>query len=161
MKKLNIYLDTYVINFLFADDSPELRDITIEFFNEYVKKNIFNIYISDIVLKEILNTKDDKKKEQLLKITTDYNLEIITLSEEAESLAQIYLKEGIIPENKFEDAEHIAIATVNQFDILLSWNYKHLANFNKKQKVKLINTRENYLYPLDLITPMEILYEDN
>ncbi len=28
MKKLRIYLDTSVINFLFADDAPEKRDAT-------------------------------------------------------------------------------------------------------------------------------------
>lgn len=161
MRKLNVYLDTSVLNFLFADDAPELREITIEFFNEYVKNQIFNTYISDVVLKEILNTKDYAKREILLKASKDYNLEILALTNEAESLANIYVKEKVIPENKFEDAEHIAIDTVNQFDILLSWNYKHLANFNKKQKVKIINARENYLYPLDLITPMELIYENN
>ena len=34
MKKLRIYLDTSVINFLFADDAPEKRDATVEFFKE-------------------------------------------------------------------------------------------------------------------------------
>lgn len=97
----------------------------------------------------------------LVKASRDYSLEILALTEEAENLANVYVKEKIIPVNKFEDAEHIAIATVNQFDILLSWNFKHLANFDKKQKVKIINARENYLYPLDLITPMEIIYENN
>ena len=38
MKKLKIYLDTSVINFLFADDSPEKQDITIEFFESRSRK---------------------------------------------------------------------------------------------------------------------------
>ena len=38
MKKLKIYLDTSVINFLFADDVPEFRKITEDFFENYVKK---------------------------------------------------------------------------------------------------------------------------
>jgi hypothetical protein len=29
-KKLKIYLDTSVINFLYADDAPDLKKITIE-----------------------------------------------------------------------------------------------------------------------------------
>mgnify|MGYP000871468752 CR=1 FL=1 len=28
MRKLKIYLDTSVINFLFADDAPEMKEIT-------------------------------------------------------------------------------------------------------------------------------------
>lgn len=38
MKKLKIYLDTSVINFLFADDVPEFQKITEDFFENYVKK---------------------------------------------------------------------------------------------------------------------------
>ena len=43
MKKLKIYLDTSVINFLFADDAPEKRDITIEFFEHYVKTKFYEV----------------------------------------------------------------------------------------------------------------------
>ncbi len=45
MKKLNIYLDTSVINFLYTDDSPEKKQITEDFFNEYVAKDRFNALI--------------------------------------------------------------------------------------------------------------------
>jgi hypothetical protein len=34
MKKLNVYLDTSVINFLFAEDSPEKKKITEEFLSQ-------------------------------------------------------------------------------------------------------------------------------
>jgi len=33
MRKLKLYLDTSVWNFFFADDAPEKRDITKEFFD--------------------------------------------------------------------------------------------------------------------------------
>ena len=35
--KLKIYLDTSAPNFLFADDSPEKKEITIDFFENFVK----------------------------------------------------------------------------------------------------------------------------
>jgi len=34
MKKLRIYLDTSIINFLYADDAPDLKKITEELFRE-------------------------------------------------------------------------------------------------------------------------------
>ncbi|MCX7002688.1 MAG: hypothetical protein NTV22_05365 [bacterium] len=43
MKKLRIYLDTSVINFLFADDAPEKRDITREFFAERLVRHMANV----------------------------------------------------------------------------------------------------------------------
>ncbi|MBI4723317.1 MAG: hypothetical protein HY769_10070 [Candidatus Stahlbacteria bacterium] len=58
-----------------------------------------------------------------------------------------------------EDAMHIAIATINEIDILLSWNYKHLANINKERMILAINLLAGYTKPLRMITPMEVIYE--
>ncbi|MEO8208997.1 MAG: type II toxin-antitoxin system VapC family toxin [bacterium] len=161
MRKLKVYLDTSVLNFPFADDAPEFKKITIEFFNDYVQKNIYDTFISEVVIKEIMNTKNKDKRNKLLNSLKDYPFEVLNINDEVEALASIYVEEGIIPQNKFEDAEHIAISTVNQMDILLSWNFKHLVNYNKKQQVRTINSKENYLYPLDLLTPLELIYENN
>ena len=56
MKKTKIYLDTTVINFLFAEDSPEYMKKTKEFFSEYVKPKIYDVYASEVVIKEIYKT---------------------------------------------------------------------------------------------------------
>ncbi|MDQ3022700.1 MAG: hypothetical protein M3R36_19365 [Bacteroidota bacterium] len=74
MRKLKVYLDTSVINFLFADDSPEFKKITIEFFNNYVRKNIYDTFISEVVIKEIMNTKNKDKRNKLL--NPDFSLGI-------------------------------------------------------------------------------------
>ena len=39
IKKLKIYLDTSVLNFINADDSPDLKLITEDFFTNYVDKD--------------------------------------------------------------------------------------------------------------------------
>lgn len=161
MKKLKIYLDTSVINFLFADDVPEFKKVTEEFFENYVKKGSYLVYISDVVIREIEKTRDETKKSKLLRTVRDYSLQILTLTEEADKLANIYIKEKIIPPQKIEDAQHIAISTCSQIDILLSWNFKHLANIQKQNNVKIVNEREGYFYPLILTNPMEVLYEND
>ena len=53
MKNLSVYLDTSVINFLFADDSPERKAITIDFFDNFIQTGIYETYISDVVIAEI------------------------------------------------------------------------------------------------------------
>ena len=158
MKKLKIYLDTSVINFLFADDVPEFKKITEDFFENYVKKERYFVYISDVVIREIEKTKDITQKTRLLEVVKKYALRILTLNEESDKLAKIYIKEKIIPARKIEDAQHIAISTCNQIDILLSWNFKHLANIQKQIDVKIVNEREGYFYPLILTNPMEVTY---
>ncbi|MBM4137161.1 MAG: type II toxin-antitoxin system VapC family toxin [Nitrospira sp.] len=86
---------------------------------------------------------------------------ILTLDKTSDELAGIYIREKIIPPKKLEDAQHIAIATCHQMDVLLSWNFKHLANIQKQIDVKIINEKEGYFYPLILTNPMEVLYENN
>lgn len=88
-------------------------------------------------------------------------MRIFTIDKTVESLAAAYIREKVIPEKKLEDAQHIAIATSNQVDVLLSWNFKHLANIQKQISVKIVNEREGYFYPLVLANPMEVLYEND
>ena len=60
MKKLSLYLETSVWNFIYADDAPEKRDATKLLFKE-IREGKFDIYISDLVSVEIGNTKGPKK----------------------------------------------------------------------------------------------------
>lgn len=159
MKKLRIYLDTSVLSFLFADDVPEFRQITEEFFENFVAKGKYSVYVSDLLIREIEKSRDETKKVQLLQTIRQYGLPILTLNEESDKLAHAYLKAKVIPPRKIEDAQHIAIATCYQMDILLSWNFKHLANIQKQMAVKIINEQAGYFYPLTLTNPMEVIYE--
>jgi hypothetical protein len=48
MKQLRIYLDTSVISFLFADDAPDFRRVTEEFFAKHAPK--YELSVSEVVL---------------------------------------------------------------------------------------------------------------
>ena len=161
MKLLKIYLDTSVINFLFAEDAPDFKRVTIDFFEHYVRRKVYQVYVSEVVIREIEQTSDADQKERLLNVIAEYDLRVLPLTDEANKLALLYLAERILPEKKLDDARHIALTTVNQIDILLSWNFKHLANINKQLAVKVINEREGYFYPMLLTNPMEVIYEDD
>jgi len=119
------------------------------------------VYVSEVVIREIEQTSDENQKERLLNVIAEFDLRVLPLTDEANKLALLYLAERILPEKKLDDARHIALTTVNQIDILLSWNFKHLANINKQLAVKVINEREGYYYPMLLTNPMEVLYEDD
>ena len=159
MKKLKIYLDTSVINFLFADDAPDLKAATHEFFYNFIKVGIYDTYVSDFVLQEINKTKNDQKKEQLIRVIEDYPIELLDLVQrnEIDVLANAYLQNNVVPPNKIFDALHIAASTVCKINYLISWNYKHLANINRERKVQAINLANNYLDPIRICTPLELL----
>ncbi|HEW98020.1 MAG: hypothetical protein DRR16_18830 [Candidatus Parabeggiatoa sp. nov. 3] len=162
MKRLKIYFDTSVINFLFADDAPQLRDATIEFFEDWVKTEKYDVYISNIVIAEIEATQDNDKRTQLMEVIDNYPISFVAeqSSDEIVQLSELYLNKGILPAKSKADAFHVAICVVNQIDILLTWNYKHLANINRKYKLKQVNLDNNYLHPLEILTPFEVLDDE-
>ena len=159
--KIKIYLDTSVPNFLFADDAPEKRDITIDLFENFIKTGIYDTYISEVVLAEIADTENEEKRTRLLNSIKKYAITIIELTpqeqREAEEMAFKYIDAGIIPANKRADALHIAITLVRRLDFLVSWNYKHLANINKEKKIKILNLQNNYNHDFRIITPIELI----
>ena len=159
MKKLKVYLYTSVINFIYANDAPDFRNITITFFNEYI--NDFQTFISEIVLLEIQKTKEHEKRNQLLNVIKDYPINLLEINnnEEIKMLADMYIKEKIIPEKKYEDVLHIAIASFYEIDILLSWNFKHLANIKKQIAINATNEKQGYLKKINLVSPLEVIYE--
>ncbi|MDD2714723.1 MAG: type II toxin-antitoxin system VapC family toxin [Candidatus Wallbacteria bacterium] len=160
MKKMRIYLDTSVINFLFAEDAPEFMAITRELFENFVGPGKYEVFISEVVIRELGKTRNETRKISLLKVISDYALKVLPLDSESEKLSEIYLEQGVIPKAKTDDARHVAIAATNQMDILLSWNFRHLANVNKQIKIKAINEKEGLLHPLLLLSPLEVIDEE-
>lgn len=79
----------------------------------------------------------------------------------AVGLAARYIESGVIPRTKPENALHVAYATVCRMDVLLSWNFKHLANIHKEGKVLTVNLAEGYRASLRLVSPLEVEDDDN
>jgi hypothetical protein len=78
------------------------------------------------------------------------------MDEESRALADEYIRHGAIPEDYPEDALHIAIASVNGMDCLLSWNYEHLVRIKTRRIVSMVNTSLGYPY-IDIVTPAEVI----
>jgi hypothetical protein len=162
MKKLRVYLDTSVINFLFADDAPEKMGATLDFFKRFVITGRYEVAVSPVVLAEINQTKDGEKRKLLLGKIAEYGLRGITLEphDEVTALADAYVTQGVIPESNYEDALHVALCTVTEMDVLISWNFEHLANVNKERRVLAVNQANGYFYPLRITTPLEVMGDD-
>ncbi len=163
MKKFRLYLDTSVISFLFADDAPEKKEITKDFFDLFVLPEIYETFISQIVIQEIVSTSDDVLKNKMLEAIQHYPLKQTTLQNETRiiDLAEKYCEEKLIPKNKYADALHIAITTVNELDFLISWNYRHLANVNREQRILEFNKRQKVYCNFRIITPIELIGDED
>jgi hypothetical protein len=162
VKKLKVYLDTSIISFLKAEDSPDYRRDTELFFETIVFTEKIDTYVSRIVFQEINNTNDLKRRKELLDIFIKHpNIKTLVAEEnnveEINILVKSYLDNEIIPRKNIADAFHVAYSTVFEMDILLSWNFKHLANINKEQKILIVNKLNGYNYPFRMASPLEVL----
>ena len=154
MPKTRIYLDTSVLSGYYADDSPEKRDITRKFFDE-IFGGEYEAVISLLVLEEI-GKAPETKKTKMLKLIDEYGIGTVSITEEAENLADAYVKDGIIPMKYREDAVHIASAVTGKVQILISWNMKHMVKLKTINGVNSINIQAGHP-EIDLRTPEEML----
>jgi hypothetical protein len=70
------------------------------------------------------------------------------------------LEAGIVPKAKTQDALHIAVAVCSGADVLLSWNFKHLANINKERHVRALCLLEGYGDKIELRDPMGVIGDE-
>ncbi|WP_310391154.1 hypothetical protein [Hymenobacter sp.] len=52
------------------------------------------------------------------------------------------------------DAQHIALASVNRLDVVVSWNFKHIVNLDRIRFFHAINLQNGYP-PVDIRSPLE------
>lgn len=86
--------------------------------------------------------------------------ESIEFTDEASELARRYIREGVLPESKWVDAQHIALATISRVDVLVSWNFKHMVNLERIRGYNSANLKAGYPL-LEIRTPQEVISHGN
>lgn len=154
MGKRRIYLDNSVIGGYF---DKEFESDTKLFFKRILRGD-FDIYFSDINEAELVFApKHVRELKERIPTMFSHSLE---LDQDAKELGEQYIKEGILTEKSVNDAYHIAVVTVNRIDILVSWNFKHIVNFDKIEAFNSINLKMGYP-EIDIRSPKELIdYED-
>ncbi|MBI2118608.1 MAG: hypothetical protein HYT97_03165 [Elusimicrobia bacterium] len=152
-RKLKIYLETTIPNFVYADDAPEERDITKRFF-DILKLHKFEVFTSDAVIVEINRTRNESHRNNLLRALD--GIERLPVSAPCEELAREYIHHKIIPAKFEPDALRVAIATLNNLDVVVTWNMEHLANPKARIAIRELNERKNFK-AIDIATPEEVI----
>lgn len=152
--RLRIYIDTSVVGGCLDE---KFKDISRQLIEKFKRGEIVAV-ISDLTSLELKNA--SQEVQDILKEIPEENIEYVELTEEAVNLAQKYISEGVIGESKLVDAEHIAIATINHIDVLVSWNFRHIVNLQKIRGYNSVNLK--YGYPLlEIRSPQEVItYEE-
>jgi len=158
MRKLKIYLDTSVISHLDAPDTPDKQADTLQLWEE-IKAGLYDVVTSDVALREVGNCKNPKLSA-LLDYLSEIEYESFPVTGEAENLANEIIKQGILTQKSFDDCLHIAIAVINNCDIILSWNFKHMVNIRTINGVRAINILNGYK-SIDIYSPTILIKGDD
>ncbi len=83
-------------------------------------------------------------------------MERIALTDGAIQMAEKYIAAGAIGAAHRIDARHIALATVNDVDVLVSWNFRHIVNVWRIRTYNAVNVALGYR-ALEIRTPREVV----
>ncbi len=157
--KRKVYIETSVISYLTARPSKTIlgaahQQITLAWWET---RSQYDLVISESVLRECGAGDPDAAKKRL---TVLNDVPLILITEQALDLANSLVAKGIIPAKAAEDALHIAIATVNGVDYLLTWNCRHIANPEIQRGIAAHLEDIGLSLPF-ICTPEELLGEEN
>ena len=154
MRKFKIYLETTLFNFFVDVDRGFAHTDTVRLFNE-IAAGKYEAFTSTYVTEELENA-PEMKRDIMMELIRKYGIAVLAPNDEALKLADIYVREKIIPLKYRTDGLHIAIATVNDLDMIISMNFQHIV----KRKTKLATGNVNILNgyrAVEIHSPMEVV----
>jgi len=155
MKPQRIYIETTIFNRFFDTEHGDIHEASKQLFVE-IKAGKFDAYTSKYTFDE-LNVAHEPKRTNMLALITDYKIKVLDGTDECLALAKAYIAQKVIPQNSLLDAEHIAVATINNIEHIISVNFSHINRVKTKELVPFVNKQNGYYCDISINTPMEII----
>ena len=153
MKVSALYLDTSVIGGYFdAEWMADTRELWAQ-----ARAGKWLLLTSIVTERELENAPE--KVRQLFRETFPSASELLMATEEAEDLAEEYLRAAVVSPKYADDALHVAICSTHRIPHLVSWNFRHLVNVRREAGFNAVNLLQGYA-PLSIVNPKELIYGD-
>ncbi|HZF10619.1 MAG TPA: hypothetical protein VFE33_17675 [Thermoanaerobaculia bacterium] len=149
MKKLQIYLDTSVLGGCFEPQfAPWSNGLISDF-----RAGTFTPILSALLEAELRRAPEPVRAvyHELLALVG----EAVPVGDEALDLLAAYEARTVLSPRFRSDMLHIALATVAEVDVLVSWNFKHIVRFDKIRLFSGVNLEQGYK-PLSISSPREV-----
>ena len=153
VKKQRVYLGTSVIGGCFDPEFARWSNALVRDFRE----GYFAPVVSAVVAAEIALA-PAFVQERYAEILS-HVAEVLEESEASDALADRYRERGIVPERFRADALHIALGTVGEVDLLVSWNFKHIVRFDKIRRFNAVNREMGYK-EIEIYSPREVARDE-
>ena len=153
MHRIRVYVDNSVFG---GTEDEEFVEASRRFF-EGVRGGRYLVLVSRVVLDEI--ERAPEKVRQVLADLPPDSVKEIPIDDEVNELAQAYIEAGVLGGRRIADATQVAAATVARADLILSWNFKHLVNYDRIRKFNGVNALNGYPQ-IEIRSPLEVSYVD-
>lgn len=155
----SVYVETSIPSYLTGRPSRDVRtaacqQITFQWWEQ--ERGKYQLFTSALVISEASEGNEDASSRRLDSLK---GLPELVVDIEMETLAARLIADGGFPEIAAVDALHVSIAAVQQMDLFLTWNCRHINNADKKPLVRKICAEAGYICP-EICTPQELLKED-
>lgn len=153
--KQRLYIDTSVFGGSF---DIEFSEFTTPLFKR-INNGEFILLFSTVTQEELENAPENVKN--LVRVIKTEYTEFLETTELAIDLANKYIAEKVVGQTSFADCLHIALATINKADYLISWNFKHIVNVQRIRGYNSVNLKNGYQL-LEIRSPRDFMnYENN
>ena len=153
--KPTIYIETTIPSYYFSQRKAAELAVLSKWTREWWdnERQRFELATSVAVLEELENGNHPLKKEKLAMVSGLKQLEV---KPEIIVTVETYIKSKLMPNDPRGDALHLALASHYKCDILLSWNCKHIVNYQKAGHLVNVNRSLGLSIPT-LVTPFDLL----
>ena len=149
MKLQRVYVDTSALGGCFDPEFAEWSNGLMQDF----RNRLFKPLLSQVTATELQDAPE--KVQAVYAELLTLGAEIIEATESALELADAYQEHRILTPKFYDDGLHIAVATVGEADVLVSWNFKHIVRFDKIRLFNAVNLEYGYK-PLPIFSPREV-----
>ena len=150
MKQQRIYVDTSVLGGCFDPEFERWSNRLIEAF----RRREFLAILSSVTAAEV-----EQAPVQVKAVHTeliDGGAELLPVSTESMDLLNKYLERKILGTKFQNDMLHIALATIANVDVLVSWNFRHIVRLDKIRLFNSVNIECGYK-SLTIYSPREVV----
>lgn len=149
---MKVYADTSVFGGVF--DEEFARD-SRQFFEDILASK-FSLVVSALIEEEI-ESAPELVRAHFMRFAS--SVELAEISPAVLDLRDAYLSAGIVTPKSMNDAMHVALATISQCEIIVSWNFKHIVHFQKIPKYNAVNALHGHR-SINIYSPSEVISYD-
>jgi len=152
-KLIRVHADTSVFGGMYDEEFETASKALFD----AIRKGSFRLITSELVREEV-----QAGPKKVIDIFDEFLViaEIVEITDSVLQLQESYVQAGIVSEKYATDAMHVALATVSNADLIVSWNFKHIVNLQKIPLYNAVNTL-NKFEKIAIYSPLEVIENED